>query len=566
MGPSPQAAGADPRSHCPPTPPSLTERFGLIAIPVCIMLFVAARSLAPGFAPGAFHDDGVYLSLGKAIATGHGYHSIYEIGSPVHAKYPPALPLLFAMFWWLATSLRAVMRLVFAGDILAVGATALLLLNICRRLEIPRALACFFALGPLLLNPSVTYLTLAIAEPYYLMFCVAAIVLFDRARSLPNAGVFDDVALGACLAIACLFRSQALVLLPATLLALFIARVPVRRIAITAATAALPLLVWEMWHTHMLASGPLSHAPDELPYLQWLTLHGIAQMPALLVRIALGNARDYAWLFIHLLSDFKQAGVALALLFAAAFTYGWQRALKVHPALALCVAASALTVLLWPFAQDRLMLSWLPLAGVCAAFGVVHLALRHRATAIVAGVVLIAATISIAQKQTALRRETLDGMKNGTKPSSFVPDYVLLYNSRFVRNTSLWLRLGTRADEAVFVDFPAAIYLNSGRVTLAANPTESAYAKRRVFNRPGAYLRDHAVAEGINVVVVAGPADGMRRDVRTVSTLCPDALIRQNDLTIAPLAAIYRIDRSVLRSRGDACVAPVVTNASREER
>jgi hypothetical protein len=239
------------------------------------------------------------------------------------------------------------------------------------------------------------------------------------------------------------------------------------------------------------------------------------------------------------------------------------RALRTRDVLPLALAATlclcGLTVLIWPFAQDRLLLALLPFAALCAGYGAEQLIEpRTQRTRRACYAALLAAGGVVACRQFMLRRETLGAERTGVPPSAFVPDYALYYNSRFVRNTARWLRAHTAPGERVLADFPAAIYLGSGRHTLAANPTESPYGEQQLFRRPGAYLREVALRDSIGIVVVSGPADGMRRDVAAVLRLCPDALLELDPRGIAPLPRIYVVRRDVLAARGGQCEAPEV--------
>src|SRR5678816_1200506 len=65
----------------------------LIGVLVAVVLFLW-RTPPELLAPGVFRDDGVYLAVGRAIAHGQGYHSVYLPGAPLQVKYPPGLPVL----------------------------------------------------------------------------------------------------------------------------------------------------------------------------------------------------------------------------------------------------------------------------------------------------------------------------------------------------------------------------------------------------------------------------------------------------------------------------------------
>src|SRR5205814_7604879 len=48
---------------------------------------------------GRGHDDSVYLTTAKALATGEGYRIISLPYEPAQTKYPPFYPLLLSFLW-----------------------------------------------------------------------------------------------------------------------------------------------------------------------------------------------------------------------------------------------------------------------------------------------------------------------------------------------------------------------------------------------------------------------------------------------------------------------------------
>ena len=48
---------------------------------------------------GGYHDDGIYVTTAKAIATGQGYRIISLPYSPAETKYPPLYPFLLSLIW-----------------------------------------------------------------------------------------------------------------------------------------------------------------------------------------------------------------------------------------------------------------------------------------------------------------------------------------------------------------------------------------------------------------------------------------------------------------------------------
>jgi hypothetical protein len=75
----------------------LYELCGWLVIGVVVALLLT-RTLSPDIV-GLFHDDGVYLSVARSLATGGGYVVADIPGQPYESKYPPLLPMLLAAGW-----------------------------------------------------------------------------------------------------------------------------------------------------------------------------------------------------------------------------------------------------------------------------------------------------------------------------------------------------------------------------------------------------------------------------------------------------------------------------------
>ncbi len=74
--------------------------------PLAPYLLLACAGLVVGLLllvslpPGLWHDDGVYLMLGRALARGEGLAYVGVPGDPAAPKFPPAYPALLAVLWW----------------------------------------------------------------------------------------------------------------------------------------------------------------------------------------------------------------------------------------------------------------------------------------------------------------------------------------------------------------------------------------------------------------------------------------------------------------------------------
>src|SRR5687768_15019347 len=72
------------------------------AVIVATVALVVAIVAIPNWPAGVFQDDGIYVILGKALATGEGYRYLNLPGAPYATHYPPGYPLVLAALWKLA--------------------------------------------------------------------------------------------------------------------------------------------------------------------------------------------------------------------------------------------------------------------------------------------------------------------------------------------------------------------------------------------------------------------------------------------------------------------------------
>ena len=72
---------------------------GFIVAAIALVIAIAA---IPNWPAGVFQDDGIYVILGKALASGEGYRYLNLPGAPYATHYPPGYPLFLAALWKLA--------------------------------------------------------------------------------------------------------------------------------------------------------------------------------------------------------------------------------------------------------------------------------------------------------------------------------------------------------------------------------------------------------------------------------------------------------------------------------
>jgi hypothetical protein len=504
----------------------LTEALGA---GVVILIAEIALRLSGLLATGAFNDDGAYVALGKALAGGSGYHLIYLVGDPVALKFPPGLPALLAAAWGVTGSLAGVRTVVAVADPLLVGGTVALLWWLGRQhLRAPAVPLAFFVLGPFLLDPAIQYYNLAIAEPEFIFGWAAGLALAFAALETEQVRPWHAVGLGLVLAVTTLFRAAGVALIGAVLLACALRR-HWRTLGIVAVCAMLPLAIWHVVHTRIVAQGPLAHLPDEISYWEWLPLGTPLRMGGLLARTVWENGQLYgralsAYLLVPRGLGLLLLAFAALLALADALRAGSRRD---HAPVSLTVAAVLVAALVWPYAQDRLLLVIMPFAGLLAAAQLGRaLARAVPRTRAVWQTALILVAAGVGLRQLGLRRAAALAFVHGVQPPlrDISPTSILTANSRFIFGVSDWVRRQTSPADRLLVDFPAGVFLYTGRKTMQASPAESDLMPS-VFGVPGRYLAERIRQDSISVVILGLPGSGLERDIQTYLRNCPGVLV-----------------------------------------
>lgn len=502
-----------------------------------------ALQLATPRVLGAFHDDAVYVALGKAIAEGHGYHSIYAVGEPVHLRFPPGLPAILALLWALGGTLPPVTWLAATLSILVTAASGGLVWWFARaKLGLNPWLALVLAIGPFLLDPAILYFSLPISEPYFLLAWAAALVLAARLRDRPSLGA--AVGLGLVLSAAVLIRSQAVALLAGLLAALIVQRTSWRLVGAFLAASILPLALWTWWHAQMVAAGPISSQPDEASYLGWLSLGAPNRLPAFVgaaLRLSWATYWDQIPGYLSGIRGLGAVLLAALLLFGVAGSVLLGRA---QAPLSLMVVANAVAVFLWPWPQDRLVLAMFPFAGLLVAAGLKAILQKARQPVRVGAHALLGLLAgAIALRQVALRPFAYNLMDPRPTLGVLYPGYFLAANSRFVLYASTWLQRYATPGDRVLSDAPAGIYLYSGRHVVSASPARSDL-QPSVFSRPGSYLASRILADSVTIVIATDARHPVMRDLATLDGRCPGVIRLAGEVQWGPgnwRAFVYRV-------------------------
>lgn len=503
-------------------------------IAVAVVLFFA--SVSRHLLPGAFNDDAVYMTLGRALSTGVGYRSIYLVGAPLQVKYPPGLPALLAILWRIAKTPGHVQALATVINIAACGMAAGIFCWIgCVRLRMPTALVVAFGILPFVLDPAVQYFTLVLSEPLFILATAAALLLYDRLRVLDatmassRPRMSSAVALGAALAAATLIRTQGVALMLAILLAMSLDRMRRRELLIAAVVAITPVLAWQAHVLLQAQHAVLATQASETNYITFLrggTPGAIALREVAAIR---GNAADYVSLIGTYLSGWRTAGLLAsiaALLLAASGTVFLVRGQR---ALSFALIANVAVLLAWPVYQDRFLLPALPLLGLVAGYAA-HVMTKHVQARVHAEWPRVAVTAMVALgglfvfvRQHEIRRDNDVARREGRPPAAYSPSYWLPGNAWFVETVSRWALQSTKPDDRIAVVSPAGLWLYTGRQTVPMEIVEPR-GMPSVFDASGRYLIAHLVSDSVTVVVVESPFGATARETAAVRAACPRAL------------------------------------------
>lgn len=486
---------------------------------------------------GAYGDDASYVMLARALAHGIGYRSTWLPGSPVHVQYPPGLPAVLSVAWALGGGPRTVMWTARLLDVLLVGTTAGLLWRVARRrVGVGPHYAALFAIGPFFLDSALQYFGLALAEPWFMALWAVALLMAYRSDEDDGAGALAGVALG----LAALFRTQALVLLPALAVGVGLRTKRVRPASLALGAGLAPVLAVAVVRWAMLrATGPAS---GQTSYLSDLLAHAGGSLAGLPSNVWF-NVRGYTLLFSLYTSFWLPLGVLLVAAFAALAVSGGVRLWRAHPELVCTCAANAAVILLWPYNIDRFVVSALPFVGVLAAAGAERLAggARGHGRLVVQAVALVLAA-QVAARQVQLRRQGLSDVATGARPAFWTPSWEVPYFGRFIELSSAWLRASTAPDARVLTPWPVAIALNADRRSFdPEGPLPGEVGKVDA----AAAIASLVVRDSIDVVVVAHGDQRVARGVRELRARCPSALSPAGSVGPYGLPAFYRVTRSV---------------------
>jgi hypothetical protein len=215
----------------------------IVVLGAAFMLYFA--SLAPARF-GEYHDDGLYVTTAKALATGQGYRIISLPYEPAQTKYPPLYSFLLSLIWRVYPQFPQ--NLIWMM-MLSVAAT-LSFLALTYRYLVRQGYSTHWQALIVVALAAANWRTLIVAtgiysEMIYAALAVAGLYLAE-ANEKEQRSRASDVLLGAVLGLTLLTRSSAIALLVAVG-AYYLMRRQAMRAYVAVGVGSLFVLGWTIW-------------------------------------------------------------------------------------------------------------------------------------------------------------------------------------------------------------------------------------------------------------------------------------------------------------------------------
>lgn len=158
------------------------------------LLLILGLGIWEVFPPGIWHDDGVYVLLGKSLSEGEGLRYLGVPGTPLAPKFPPLYPLALALVWVVAPSFPENAGFLGGLNLLFVsGAGGLFLAYLRKGLGLPLSMAVAIGFLTFLSPPLWRVVMVPLSEPLFLLLLVAALwagVRMERERGWIPVALF----------------------------------------------------------------------------------------------------------------------------------------------------------------------------------------------------------------------------------------------------------------------------------------------------------------------------------------------------------------------------------------
>ena len=519
------------------------------ALITALVILAIGIALIDALPVGVAFDDGMYVILAKAIATGHGYRWLNVPGTPPATHFPPGYPAFLALLW------QAFPK--FPGNVLAFKAANAVLLAIAggatvvfarRRFNFSPLAAALIGIAGCAVIPVLILSTTVLSEPLFLALLIP-ILIFSEQIVDGKRRMRDLVVLGLLCGLATLVRTHGIALV-AGLGAALIIRQPagvassldrplsLRSRMSAAATvvisAALIVLPWQLW-----TRANQGFVPDPMrglyeSYADWMARGVRSEGVSVLWRTSFRTSNEIAGMFATLATPlaFSWARLVTLITLGALLIVGLRRSWRNAPVTTLFLAAYMAIVIVWPFGPTRFVWGIWPLCVLMFVLGAAEIkswAPRWPATE-VTRVALLACALFVS---VGYARYNVRGYREHWWST------VARSQAEIIRPVVVWARSRTRPDDVIASTVEPAVYLYSGRLAVPV----TAFNVRDYFRPPTVSEAENTlrlILAGYHVDAIAiGAGDTLRAAVRSMASR--DELVLRdsfaNSLVFAPAAS-----------------------------
>ena len=433
----------------------------LVSLLVGAVVFGVGALIVDGLPVGVAHDDGMYVILGKALATGQGYRWLHVPGAPPATHFPPGYPAVLAILWWLFPAFPANVIVFKLANALFMGLAATGCFWFVRsRFGMTEIGAATFSIVATLGIPTLTLSALVMSEPLFLSLLLPTLLLAERVLDDDASSLRAIVVLALLVGIATLVRTHGIALVAAVALMLAWRR-RLRAAAVFTAIVIVILLPWQLWVARHAGVVPMTMRGNYESYSAWFSSGLKAEGFGLVARTVPQTSGDIATMF----EVFAAPGmptpvryialVVLAGLIAVGARVLWQRS-RVS---AMFLAMYCAIVIVWPFNPQRFLWCVWPLVIVLPILGARE-AVRWRPSITSARLARLAALGASILLACGYGVYNVRGYRHQWWSS--IPRLI----SRNVHPLLLWVATHTPRDAVLATEAESAVYLYTGRYTV----------------------------------------------------------------------------------------------------
>ncbi|MBT8395553.1 MAG: hypothetical protein HKO65_04515 [Gemmatimonadetes bacterium] len=309
--------------------------------------------------PGIWHDDGVYVLLGKSLAEGEGLRYLGVPGAPLAPKFPPLFPALLAVVWLIFPSFPENVSILGSVNIVLTaiaGGVFFLYLRSVLGLSDRFAL---FSTGLIWISAHLwRAASVPLSEPLFLLLLLLALWAGGRMESRKGSAPVLWFLLAGGLAVYA--RTLGVGLFAAGVISLFMRwrRRDALLLGLGAVGCLLPWVVWSGWAA---ASIPEPFRDVLGPYGGWLVAQ-VRQDPTGFMQFALANAGHLLARTVTLnLPGIPGPQLLYGLVMAPIALLGLWEIFRRSRVLALTLVFSLGILMIWPFQEIRLLVPFQPL-------------------------------------------------------------------------------------------------------------------------------------------------------------------------------------------------------------